>query len=50
MKINGQEIFNPQKLRLSRLLSRLGGTYFPPKNINRPVSKKEDTEDPGTGA
>ncbi|MDZ7795981.1 MAG: hypothetical protein U5N56_02625 [Candidatus Marinimicrobia bacterium] len=41
MKINEQEILNPRKLYLSRLLSRISGNYFPPKNVNPPVERKK---------
>lgn len=40
MKIKKQEILNPRKLYLSRLLSRISGNYFPSKNVNLPIERK----------
>ena len=41
MNVRGQQIFNPRRLSLSRLLSRLSGNYSPSANVNMPVRKED---------
>lgn len=39
MHVKEQEIFNPQKLRTARILSKLAGTFNPPRSCNKPINK-----------
>ncbi|MCF7832872.1 MAG: glycosyltransferase family 9 protein [Candidatus Marinimicrobia bacterium] len=41
MNIKGQQILNPGKLAMARLVSRISGNFNPSKNANKPLPKKE---------